>query len=175
MQTHRTTWAAPCRPLYVPLRQLTVGVEPGSIGSDVSTVVRCQINRDGVMVAGAAGCEAQAVREGNVEGGGTTAPVYHRRESPTQTPAVAREQTRLGEIWGYPSRWSHLPKVKAHAGPLPPGKRGIEFTTDLPPDDGGAPGRPEWSGVRPGIMIERDDAGRAVAKLKVVVTKNART
>ncbi len=86
--------------------------------------------------------------------------------------AVARSQEESGEIWGYPVRGGIRPRVRAWSGALPPGKRGIEFTTDVLPDPGGAPGRPEWSGPRPGVRIEADAAGDPVAKIAVEVTKN---
>jgi hypothetical protein len=93
--------------------------------------------------------------------------VYHRLESPTQTPADAARQQATGEIWGRPAQWSLIPKVKAYRGPLPAGARGIEFVTDVPPDVGSARLRVDWSGPRPGVRVEGD-----VAKIEVIVTKN---
>ena len=93
--------------------------------------------------------------------------LYHRLESPSQSPADAAQQQISGEIWGQASIWSATPKVKAYRGPLLPGKRGVEFVTDVPPDVGSAPYRPEWSGPRPGVEV----AG-GFAKINVVVTKN---
>lgn len=101
---------------------------------------------------------------------GPAAAVYHRLESPTQTSEDAEKQAATAEVWGYPSIWSDIPKVKAYAGHLPPGKRGVEFRTAVPPDRGGAPGRPEWSGPRDGVRVER-----GVAKLACTVTKNTQT
>lgn len=96
--------------------------------------------------------------------------VYHRLESPTQTPADAAQQESSGEIWGKSSVWSTFPKVKAYEGPLPTGKRGIEFITDVPPDAGSAPYRPEWTGPRPGVALVG-----SYAKINVTVTKNTQT
>ena len=93
--------------------------------------------------------------------------ICHRRESPSQTPADAAQQEASNEIWGRPSIWSDIPKVKAYSGPLPEDVRGIEFTTDVPPDPGCAPGRPEWSGPRPGVVVES-----GFAKLRCEVTRN---
>lgn len=93
---------------------------------------------------------------------------YHRLESPTQTTADAAKQASTAEIWGYPSVWSDILKVKAYTGPLPPGKRGVEFRTVVPPDRGGAPGRPEWWCPRNGVRVER-----GVATVARTVTKNA--
>ena len=108
-----------------------------------------------------------SVEEEAVAGSPPRQPVYHRRESPSQTPADAAQQEASSEIWGRPSIWSDIPKVKAYTGPLPENVRGIEFTTDVPPDPGNAPGRPEWSGPRPGVVVEE-----GFAKLRCVVTRN---
>jgi len=32
---------------------------------------------------------------------------------------------------GYPARGSDIPSVKAYSGPLPPGARGVQFTTPV--------------------------------------------
>jgi RHS repeat-associated protein len=87
---------------------------------------------------------------------------YHRLESPSQPPEVARQQVESGEVWGRPPRGSDIPKVQAYDGPLPAGRRGIEFTTDVPPDPRGIPGQPTWAGPRPGVRVEGD-----FAKIKV--------
>ena len=93
--------------------------------------------------------------------------IYHRLESPTQAPEDAAEQEATGEIWGRAARGSDLAKVKAYAGPLPPGRRGIEFTTDTPPDDGCPPDLPTWRAGREGVTLEGD-----YARMRVRVTKN---
>lgn len=90
-------------------------------------------------------------------GSGRTAPpqVYHRVETPTQTAAVARMQARSGEVWGQPARGSNLPCVKAYFGPLPNGRRGIEFTTTVPHDPRfGDPVEARWyHGWTPGVRL----------------------
>jgi hypothetical protein len=96
--------------------------------------------------------------------------LYHRLESPTQTPADAAMQTASGEIWGRAALLSHIPKVKAHRGPLPEGERGVEFWTEVPPDSGSTRQRVDWSGPRPGVEVEDD-----FAKIVVVITKNTQT
>jgi hypothetical protein len=63
--------------------------------------------------------------------------VYHRKESRTQTPQVARLQEQSGEIWGSYNRdqmggCSPFPSVDAFVGPLVDPQRGIEFVTDVP-------------------------------------------
>ena len=96
--------------------------------------------------------------------------IYHRLESPTQTPQDAALQQSSGEIWGRPSIWSTIPKVKAYRGPLPSNARGIEFFTAVEPDAGSSPRHPEWSGPRPGVRIRGE-----FAVIRVIVTKNTQT
>ena len=91
---------------------------------------------------------------------------YHRVESPTQTSADAQLQKASGEIWGKAPRFSLIPKVKAYIGPLPAGQRGIEFSTDVPPDIGCPPGQAFWSAGNPGVQVRGD-----VVRLAVTVTK----
>ena len=93
---------------------------------------------------------------------------FHRLESPTQTPADARRQEQSGELWGRPARGSRIPKVKAYIGPLPSGRRGIEFDTDVPPDPGSPPGHAVWSGPRDGVTVEEE-----YARIRVRVVRNA--
>jgi hypothetical protein len=93
--------------------------------------------------------------------------IYHRLESPTQTPEDAAKQEATGEIWGRAARGSDLAKVKAYAGPLPAGRKGIEFTTDMPPDEGCPPDLPTWRAGREGVTVEGD-----YARISVRVTKN---
>lgn len=65
-----------------------------------------------------------------------------------------------GKLWGQPPDHiarSNIPKVKAFIGQLPPGSAGIEFTTDVEPDNGTPPGLALWSQGSPGVeIIERD-------------------
>ena len=96
--------------------------------------------------------------------------IYHRLESPSQTPEDTIRQARSGAIWGRAARGANVPTVKAYTGPLPPGRRGIEFTTSVPVDYGCAPGRAEWSGPRPGVIIDGE-----FAKIYVMITKNTQT
>ena len=93
--------------------------------------------------------------------------VYHRRESPTQEPEHAQKQERSGELWGSVAQFGLQPKVKAYEGNLPDGVRGIEFTTDTPPDFGCPPGQAFWSGPRDGVEVV---AG--YAKIRITVVKN---
>lgn len=96
--------------------------------------------------------------------------LYNRLESTTQSPEVARLQEERGELWGGVPRWGVHPAVQAYDGPLPAGRRGIEFTTDVEPDVGHAPGLPTWRGPRPGVTLDGD-----VAKIKITVTKNTQS
>lgn len=96
--------------------------------------------------------------------------MYHRLESATQTAEVAAQQEASGELWGRAPRWGIEPAVQAFDGPLPPGRRGIEFTTDVEPDADGFPGLPTWRGPRPGVTVEDD-----FAKIGITVLRNAQT
>ena len=85
---------------------------------------------------------------------------FHRLESPTQTPATAALQEANGEVWGATARGGLNPAVKAYQGPLPPGARGVEFTTPVRPSDVGL-GRPGdiaiWRRGSPGVIDVDDD------------------
>ena len=94
--------------------------------------------------------------------------VYHRLESPTQTAHDASLQQKSGEIWGKPSRFSHIPKVKAYVGVLPAGRSGVEFETDVQPDAGCPPGQAFWSAGNPGVQQAGDVVILKVKVLKVV-------
>lgn len=94
----------------------------------------------------------------------------HRIESPTQTRGDAAQQASSRELWGAPARGSDIPKVKAYPGALPSGVRGIEFTTQVAPDQSCPPGRAYWSGPRAGVVVED---GRA--RIAVAVVKNTQT
>lgn len=86
------------------------------------------------MAAGGSGGNAGDAATPGSSGQGGPPQIYHRVETPTQTAAVARMQERSGQVWGQPARWSSIPSVKAYFGPLPNGRRGIEFTTQVPHD-----------------------------------------
>jgi WD40 repeat protein len=96
--------------------------------------------------------------------------IYHRLEAPSQTIEMAELQEERLEIWGGLSRNYHnseIPKVQAHLGSLPKGSRGIEFTTNIPPDLGSHPAIVQWSGSREGLIIEGD-----IAILKILTINN---
>lgn len=99
--------------------------------------------------------------------GTSSTPVYHRKESRTQTVEDTAKQEASGEIWGKAPRGSDIPKVQAYSGPLKDGQRSIEFTTDVPPDRGGFPRLPEWSGPRDGVAVDGE-----FARITVRITKN---
>ena len=85
----------------------------------------------------------------------TPLPLYHRLESSTQTPEIAREQERSGEIWGRAARWSNIPSVKAYRHALPDAWRGIEFTTPVAPTPGrGSPYEARWYDGTPGVAMK---------------------
>lgn len=79
---------------------------------------------------------------------------FHRLESTSQTVATGQKQAETGELWGLPARGSDRPTVKAYRGPLPAGLAGIEFYTNVSPDDGTPPFRASWSGPRDGVRVE---------------------
>ena len=99
--------------------------------------------------------------------GASRPPIYHRLQSTTQTPVDAALQAASGELWGRTNRGGYGPSVDAYTGPLPPGTRGIEFTTDTPPDAGTPPRYARWTGPRPGVIVEGE-----FAKIRVAVTLN---
>lgn len=78
---------------------------------------------------------------------------FHRRShhAPRENDLIAAS----GRILGQP-RGNYfagvIPCVKAWEGPLPEGIVGTEFYTDVEPDPGSAPGWPEWSQGRPGVI-----------------------
>jgi hypothetical protein len=83
---------------------------------------------------------------------------FHRLESPTQTSADAVRQVKSGEIWGRPARWSNIPSVKAYRQRIPPGERGVEFTTPVAPHPGsGSPYEARWYYPHtPGVLLKQD-------------------
>jgi hypothetical protein len=98
--------------------------------------------------------------------------VYHRRETRTQTPDVARMQEESGEVWGTYNRdamggRTPYASVDAYHGPLPSGQRGVEFETDVPPDPYSLPHLARWTGPRDGVTIEGD-----YAKIRVRIRRN---
>jgi hypothetical protein len=102
---------------------------------------------------------------GSEQGGARHGP-FHRLESPSQTAADTLEQVRTSEMWGRPAFLSDIPKVKAYRGPLPAGRRGIEFRTGALPDSGSPPQKIFWTALREGVRLER-----GYAKISIVVVR----
>ena len=76
-----------------------------------------------------------------------------------------------GELWGLPPRnffHSDIASAKAYSGPLPDGAIGFEFETEVPPDAGHVPGRPNWSAEPPRAGIAFDGTW---AKIKIRVLR----
>jgi hypothetical protein len=99
--------------------------------------------------------------------------VYLRRESDSQTPAIAKKQEESGEIWGGANRniWvTDRPSVDAFVGRLTERERGVEFITQVPPDPLQPPRRARWTGPREGVRIEDD-----FAKLEATIVKNTQS
>ncbi len=93
---------------------------------------------------------------------------YHRVNSTSQTDEDAAKIEASGELWGRPPRGSGIPQPQAYDGPLPPGRIGIEFRTDVAPHGGSPPGQVRWVPGDPGVVSVDDD----YAKIAIVVTKN---
>lgn len=94
------------------------------------------------------------------------AQLYHRIGDPAD---VIAKIGSSGELWGRVPRGffqSDIPKVKAYDGALPGEEQGFEFTSTVAPDPGGVPGKPTWSGPRPGVRVEGE-----FAKIACIVTK----
>jgi hypothetical protein len=101
------------------------------------------------------------------------AKTYHRLGD---SPEIVEKIKESGELWGRPPRntfASEIPKAKAYDGSLPSDAKGIEFTTTVPPDVGSGPGKPTWSGARPGVTTADDFAKIPVQVTKDTVTKTA--
>lgn len=83
---------------------------------------------------------------------------FCRRESPTQTPAIALLQVASGEIWGSTPRGGLEPTVQAYPWRLPDGGRGIEFTTPTRPYPMSSPLEARWYlTLTPGVMLRQQN------------------
>lgn len=81
---------------------------------------------------------------------------FYRRESNTQTSAVAVLQVQSGEVWGKTPRWGFEPTVQAYAGRLLAVDRGIEFTTETMPHPDGSPLEARWYLTQtPGVVLRK--------------------
>ena len=94
---------------------------------------------------------------------------FHRRTyiDPTENEKVSAS----GQLWGRPRRNIYagsIPAVKAWDGPLPQGIVGLEFFSDVAPDPSGAPGWPQWSEGRPGVIVLEPSE---LVAISVIVTK----
>ena len=70
---------------------------------------------------------------------------FHRRSA--HDPSENEKICASGVIWGGPRGnyyAGRFPVVKAWMGPLPDNMVGIEFYTDVPPDEHGIPDSPAW-------------------------------
>jgi hypothetical protein len=97
--------------------------------------------------------------------------IYYRRESSTQTPDDARRQVQSGELWGRGARPNGLPAVKAYLGGLPDNVRGLEFTTDIPPEPTNHPFQALWYATTLGTTT-RYDNGSDFVVLSIKVLRN---
>ncbi|WP_052026796.1 hypothetical protein [Rhodovulum sp. PH10] len=97
---------------------------------------------------------------------------FHRLQNPwTQTDQDAVRQVETGEIWGRPARGSDIPSVKAYRGPMPDGRRGIEFTTPVAPQPGsGSLYEARWYyPLTPGVLLKRNLENEEFAVIPAVV------
>ncbi len=60
-----------------------------------------------------------------------------------------------------------IPAVQAYAAPLPPGQKGIEFTTVVAPDPGSPPGLAYWRSGQIGVALVGNHAEIAATVTKV--------
>jgi hypothetical protein len=93
---------------------------------------------------------------------------FHRRSfaRPDENEAICASK----QLWGRRREnffAGLVPAVKAWEGPLPDGVVGVEFYTDVPPDESSVPGWPEWTQGSAGVIIlDRDE----LVAIPVVVT-----
>lgn len=93
---------------------------------------------------------------------------YYRYQSAAENELVASS----GKLAGRPPRnisQSMFPKVKAWIGHLDD-RPGIEFITDVRPDDGSPPGLALWSEGTPGVEVL--DRNELVAIAVTIVKRN---
>src|SRR5947209_8881259 len=84
--------------------------------------------------------------------------IFSRRETHIQTASLALEQVKSCEIWGRVSRFGSNPCVKAYAGALATGRRGIEFTTSVRPEPDQGPLHVNWYHPNtPGVVLKHKD------------------
>jgi hypothetical protein len=96
--------------------------------------------------------------------------MYNRVETKSQTKSDALLQVASGEIWGRDGRQGRMAAVRAYAGGLKPGARGIEFSTTIAPHGGGNPIEAHWYlGFTPGVLA-RVKNGEDYACITAVVT-----
>jgi len=63
-----------------------------------------------------------------------------------------------------------VPTVKAYAGPLPPGVRGIDFNTAIDPHPNGSPFEARWYlGLTAGVEERSNSSGEQLASIAAVV------
>ena len=102
--------------------------------------------------------------------------IYHRLNSPTQTLDTAIKQQQSLEIWGKArGNGGSFPVVKAYSGPLPPNQSGIEFETDIEPDQccgQGQSGQVMWYGFQEEVEQRGDFAILKVLKVTVIYPNN---
>ncbi|MFE0019557.1 hypothetical protein [Amycolatopsis sp. NPDC059021] len=95
---------------------------------------------------------------------------YHRAESSSQSPEVAKMMVESSELWGKAARFGNSAVVQAWNGPLPDGDRGVEFYTDV---------KPRFYGTKVSLREWREGQNVILdgdyVKVAIVVTKNTQT
>jgi hypothetical protein len=151
-----------------------------STGKFLLAAVRAVVSSSPQVLAGVAvvvlpgkSSDPNAGKTGQTSKGDGNGSIYHRLESPTQTPQDAKKQVESGEIWGKENNTagggeSPFKSVDAHRGPLPDGARGVEFTTPAL-ESGGHPTKARWIEGSPGVTpVSNPD----YVKIPVIITKN---
>lgn len=98
-------------------------------------------------------------------------PLYHRQKSGSQQDYVAKQQEESGELWGKGARPNGLPCAKAYLGPLGDNVLGVEFTTEVPPEETNHPFEARWYSSTPGVETRYID-GTDYAVVPIRVTRN---
>lgn len=91
---------------------------------------------------------------------------FHRFQSAEDNELVSS----TGLLGGRPDRniaQGLFPKVKAIEGPLPEGRRGIEFFTRIAPDRNHVPRFPVWSGPRDGVIDSKTEPDLVLIKVRI--------
>lgn len=101
------------------------------------------------------------------------AKIYHRKATGNENQDfyTAISQVSSGEIWGGLALYgSAFPTVRAFPGPLPEGRDGVEFETDVPPSPGSPRSEVYWKlhASSPQVLAADGDFARIPVKIRKV-------